>query len=195
MCFTKQGGIIVVNRRIGRIVCTAAVLAMCTLVSVPAQAKTKSKCAICHHYYAKEGSRYCHSHTCHWRGKGDITCSEGIYTGKYCSKHICKEYNCDEPVYFDTDVQACRYHYKKYESQTTSKTSSSSTAKTCKYPGCRNYGVSNKKGYCNKHYKQLYEKRDDYYDEDPESYYQDNKSMYKSRSEAYDDWEDEYEED
>lgn len=185
------------NGRIGRIVCTVAVLAMCTLVSVPVQAKTKSKskCAICHQYYAKEGSRYCHSHTCHWRGKGNITCSEGIYTGKYCSKHICKEYNCDEPVYFDTDVQACRYHYKKYESQTTSKTSSSSTAKTCKYPGCRNYGVSYKKGYCNKHYKQLYEKRDDYYDEDPESYYQDNKSMYKSRSEAYDDWEDEYEED
>ena len=73
--------------------------------------------------------------------------------------------------------------------------SSGSKAKTCIYPGCRNYGVSYRKGYCNKHYEQLYGTRDDYYDEDPESYYQDNKSMYRSRSEAYEDWEDEYEED
>ena len=80
-------------------------------------------------------------------------------------------------------------------SSSSSGKTTSSSAKKCKYSGCKNYGVSYKRGYCNKHYKQLYETRDDYYDEDPESYYQDNKSEYRSRSEAYDDWEDEYEED
>ncbi len=80
-------------------------------------------------------------------------------------------------------------------SQKTTSATQSSSVKACIYPGCRNQAVSNKRGYCNKHYRQLYETRDDFYDEDPESYYQDNKSMYKSRSEAYDDWEDEYEED
>ncbi len=80
-------------------------------------------------------------------------------------------------------------------SKKTASATQSSSSKTCIYPGCRNRSVSNKKGYCNKHYRQLYETRDDFYDEDPESYYQDNKSMYQSRSEAYDDWEDEYEED
>ncbi len=89
---------------------------------------------------------------------------------------------------------------KKSASSTRSSSSSSSaktssTAKKCKYSGCKNWGVTYKKGYCNKHYDQLYGKRDDYYDEDPESYYQDNKSSYSSRSEAYDDWEDEYGED
>jgi hypothetical protein len=81
------------------------------------------------------------------------------------------------------------------KSSSSSSTKTSSTAKKCKYSGCKNWGVTYKKGYCNKHYDQLYGKRDDYYDEDPESYYQDNKSQYRSRSEAYDDWEDEYEED
>jgi hypothetical protein len=81
------------------------------------------------------------------------------------------------------------------KSSGTKTTTSSSKAKRCKYSGCKNWGVTYKKGYCNKHYDQLYGKRDDYYDEDPESYYQDNKSQYRSRSEAYDDWEDEYEED
>lgn len=80
-------------------------------------------------------------------------------------------------------------------SSSSSGKTTSSSAKKCKYSGCKNYGVSYKRGYCNKHYEQLYGKRDDYYDEDPESYYQDNKSSYSSRSEAYDDWEDEYEED
>ncbi len=96
-----------------------------------------------------------------------------------------------------------KQHEEEMEEQRRSKASSSSSdsakagssSKTCIYPGCRNQGVSNRKGYCHKHYEQLYGKRDDFYDEDPESYYQDNKSMYRSRSEAYDDWEDEYEED
>ncbi len=73
--------------------------------------------------------------------------------------------------------------------------SKSSSGKVCIYPGCRNWGVSYNKGYCHKHYQQLYGTRDDFYDEDPESYYQDNGSLYGSRSEAYDEWEDEYEED
>ncbi len=192
----REGSIIVNNTRFEKGVCSLCiVMTVCVLFFVPAQAKTKTKCAICHHYYVKEGSDYCHSHTCHWRGKSTVTCNEGIYKGKYCTKHICKEYKCDEPVYFDTDVQACRYHQKKYEAlEGSSKSNSaSSTGKTCKYSGCRSYGVSYKKGYCNKHYKKLYETRDNFYDEDPESFYQDNKSTYKSRSEAYDDWEDEYE--
>ena len=190
-----------------------ALLATCMWFSVPVQAKTKTKkkCAMCK-YYAREGSEYCYKHTCHWPGGTDDkpACTEGVYNRKYCSKHTCKWIGCDEIVYYGTDVQACRYHYRKYEAMgsaskssssksstvTSSKSSSqSSSAKKCKYSGCKNYGVSYKKGYCNKHYRQLYETRDDYYDEDPESYYQDNKSQYQSRSEAYDDWEDEYEED
>ncbi len=201
------------NGRIGRFGCTAAVLAMCTLVSVPVQAKTttRPKCAMCRNY-AKDGSEYCYTHTCHWHGSNGSSCNEGVAGRKYCSKHTCKKSGCDEVVYNNTDVQACRYHYEyfervqaageKYGAKSSSSTSSASSASssksvrsTCKYSGCRNYAVSNKKGYCNKHYEQLFEKRDNYYDEDPESYYQDNKSMYKSRSEAYDDWEDEYEED
>lgn len=81
----------------------------------------------------------------------------------------------------------------KEEREAQQKKASSSSSSVCKYPGCRNYGIYYRKGYCNKHYKQLYGSRDDYYDEDPDSYYSDNKDTYRSYDEAEDEWYDEYE--
>lgn len=85
---------------------------------------------------------------------------------------------------------------RQEEEEKSSSKSSSSTAKVCKYSGCRKWAVSYCKGYCHTHYEQVYgKKRDDYYDEDPESYYNDNKDIYRSYDEAEDGWYDEYEED
>ncbi len=89
--------------------------------------------------------------------------------------------------------EAARKAAEEKEAQEASKKSSSSSSSVCKYPGCRNYGIYYRKGYCNKHYKQLYGSRDDYYDEDPDSYYSDNKDTYRSYDEAEDEWYDEYE--
>lgn len=200
------------NGRRGRVWALVVGLAACMLFSVSAQAGTKDGlCKICNKKVNEYGI-YCDDHTCRWSG-----CHKGVPVSHwgYCTRHRCQRKGCYEPVKDGSSVQACERHYEYYkaklaETSSSSKTSGtkstysssgksstqkSSSAKKCKYSGCKNWGVSYKRGYCNKHYKQLYETRDDYYDEDPESYYQDNKSQYQSRSEAYDDWEDEYEED
>lgn len=193
------------------------IAAMVMLLPISASAKTKRQtCEFCSRA-ARPGSQYCYTHTCHWRGKGSLECKAGVAEGKYCAKHTCKKIGCSEPVYYDTDVQACRYHYKYYEnlkssknksatsSSSSSKSSSSSSgskaksgtaakSKTCKYSGCRNAAVSNRNGYCNKHYEQS-KKKDDFYYDDFDSYYEDNKDLYDSVDEAHDEWEEEYGED
>ncbi len=193
------------------------IAAMVMLLPVSASAKTKRQtCEFCSRA-ARPDSQYCYTHTCHWRGKGSLECKAGVAEGKYCAKHTCKKIGCSEPVYYDTDVQACRYHYKYYEnlkssknksaasSSSSSKSSSSSSgskatsgtaakSKTCKYSGCRNAAVSNRNGYCNKHYEQS-KKKDDFYYDDFDSYYEDNKDLYDSVDEAHDEWEEEYGED
>lgn len=81
---------------------------------------------------------------------------------------------------------------KKQEEAQKEAESQRAAASVCKYPGCRNYSAI--AGYCHKHYNQTHNTRDDFYDDDFDSYYEDNKDLYDSRAEAYEAWEEEYRE-
>lgn len=202
---------------------TVAFLAISVIMPFSAFAATRT-CRLCSND-VYTGSNYCIKHLCEYanckrpiQGEGYTTCLYHTCREKGCNNVVIDESGakaCVEHyekykdlagkggkvfrVILNPSSKKSKTETKTTGSGTSKKSSSSAksslTAKKCKYSGCKNWGVTYKKGYCNKHYDQLYGKRDDYYDEDPESYYQDNKSSYSSRSEAYDDWEDEYEED